>query len=78
MIEIVVPRQGMYDGEVVIVAVEVTLGDRVAAQQLLVEVETGKVTSEISADTAGVVIEILVKAGDVVKVGDVVARIDGG
>lgn len=50
-------------------------GERVAREELLYEVSTDKVDTEIPSPVAGVVEEILVKAGDVAKVGAIVARI---
>jgi 2-oxoisovalerate dehydrogenase E2 component (dihydrolipoyl transacylase) len=52
-------------------------GDRVAAGEPLVEIETDKVNAEVEAPCEGVVAEILVKEGVTVPVGEVIARIDG-
>ncbi len=54
------------------------VGDRVAADEPLVEVETEKVTAELPAPVAGVLSEILVQDGTDVAVGTVVARIVPG
>jgi 2-oxoglutarate dehydrogenase E2 component (dihydrolipoamide succinyltransferase) len=49
------------------------VGDFVAADEPLFEVETEKITTEIPAPTSGVVAEILVQPGAVVKVGTTLA-----
>lgn len=51
-------------------------GDYVEKGEDLVELETDKVNVEISADESGVLKETLAEAGDTVKVGDVIAKID--
>ncbi|HUP00740.1 MAG TPA: biotin/lipoyl-containing protein, partial [Gemmatimonadota bacterium] len=52
----------------------VEAGARVEKDQPILELETDKATVEVAAETAGVV-EILVQAGETVRVGDVVGRI---
>ena len=53
-------------------------GDTVAADEPLVELETDKVTLEVPAPAAGVLSEIVVKAGDTVAVGTVLGAIQAG
>ncbi len=55
-----------------------SVGDSVAADEPLVEVETEKVTAELPAPVAGVLSEILVQEGTDVAVGTVVGRIAPG
>ncbi len=50
-------------------------GDQVAADEPVVELETDKVTLEVPAPAAGVLSEIVVKAGDTVAVGAVLGAI---
>ncbi|MDG5787493.1 2-oxoglutarate dehydrogenase complex dihydrolipoyllysine-residue succinyltransferase [Evansella sp. AB-P1] len=52
------------------------LGDFVEKGEDLVELETDKVNVEISAEEAGVLAETLAEAGDTVKVGDIIGKID--
>jgi len=59
-----------------VVKVLVAVGDRVAVDQSLVELETEKAVFEVPSTAAGVVKEILVKEGDTINVGDVIVRID--
>src|SRR5262245_60373672 len=51
-------------------------GDEVAADEPLVEVESGKGTLEVPWPGAGVLRKILRKSGETVAVGDVIAEID--
>jgi pyruvate/2-oxoglutarate dehydrogenase complex dihydrolipoamide acyltransferase (E2) component len=51
-------------------------GDRVAAGDPLVEIETDKVNSEIEAPCDGVLTEVLAEEGTTVPVGQVIARIE--
>ncbi len=53
-------------------------GDRVAADEPLVELETDKVTVEVPAPASGVLAEIAVKSGDTVAVGTVLGTIGDG
>lgn len=52
-------------------------GERVAAGETLVELETDKVTVEVPATTAGVLVRRLHQEGDVVGVGAVLAELEG-
>jgi pyruvate dehydrogenase E2 component (dihydrolipoamide acetyltransferase) len=61
--------EGIHEGEVVEVLVSV--GDRVIDGKPILVIETDKATTEIPSPVTGVVQEIRVKAGDVIKVGDV-------
>ena len=51
------------------------VGDTVAADEILLDVETDKVSMEIPAPSAGVITQILVQAGTTVEVGTVLAVI---
>ena len=55
----------------------VKVGDTIAIDQAVVELETDKATIEVPSSVAGVVREIKVKVGDKVKVGAVVLTVDG-
>lgn len=61
--------EGIHEGE--IVEVLVSVGDRVLDGQPVMVVETDKATTEVPAPVSGVVKEIRVKPGEVVKVGTV-------
>jgi len=54
------------------------VGERVEEFEPLVEVNTDKVDTEIPSPASGIVLEILVPEGTVVKTGAVLAIISGG
>jgi pyruvate dehydrogenase E2 component (dihydrolipoamide acetyltransferase) len=56
----------------------VSVGDKVAKDQPVLELETDKATVEVPAFDSGVVKEILVKEGDTIKVGQVILTLDNG
>jgi pyruvate dehydrogenase E2 component (dihydrolipoamide acetyltransferase) len=76
VIDVQIPKMGMSTVEVDIVAVLVSPGDRVAADSVVVEVQSEKANFEVEAGTAGIIKEVLVQEGDEAKVGDVVARLE--
>ena len=76
MIEFKVPELGenVAGGDVASVLVKV--GDTIAVEQPVVELETDKATIEVPSSVAGVVKEIKVKKGDKIKVGAVILTLD--
>ena len=76
-IEILLPKMGESVAEATITKWLKKPGDAVAADEPIVEIATDKVDSEVPAPEAGVLSEQLVKEGDVVKVGQPIARIGG-
>ncbi len=78
MIEFKVPELGenVASGDVTRVLVKV--GDTIARDQPVLELETDKATIEVPSSVAGVIKEIKVKAGDKVKVGATVLTVDDG
>ena len=65
--------EGITEGE--IVKWVVNEGDKVEADQTIVEVETDKAVVELPSPYAGTVLKILVKEKDIVKVGEVLVTI---
>ena len=63
--------------DIPVVTVLVSVGDRVAVEDALVELESDKATMEVPSPSAGVVKEILVSEGDKVSMGSVIMRFDG-
>ncbi|MER2071974.1 MAG: biotin/lipoyl-containing protein, partial [Psychrobacillus sp.] len=59
--------EGMTEGEVIHYLVKV--GDRVQTDQPLVEVQTDKMVAELTSPCTGIVKEIRIAAGEMVKVG---------
>jgi 2-oxoglutarate dehydrogenase E2 component (dihydrolipoamide succinyltransferase) len=75
-VEVIVPSIGEGVEELAIVAWKKKPGDRVAAGEGLVEVESDKVTTELPSPAAGILAEILAAEGDRVAAGSAIARID--
>lgn len=77
-IEIKVPALGESVSEASIAKLHKKVGDAVKADELIVELETDKVTLEVNAPANGVIGELKVKEGDNVKVGDLIAVMKEG
>ncbi len=77
-IEIKVPALGESVSEAGIAKLHKKVGDAVKADELIVELETDKVTLEVNAPSAGVISDLKVKEGDNVKVGDLIALMSAG
>ncbi|MGV3636000.1 MAG: biotin/lipoyl-containing protein, partial [Flavobacteriales bacterium] len=74
-IEILLPKMGESVAEATIIKWLKNEGDRVEADEPIVEIATDKVDSEVPAPEAGILIKRLVNDGDVVKVGQPIAQI---
>ncbi|MBL7950154.1 MAG: 2-oxo acid dehydrogenase subunit E2 [Flavobacteriales bacterium] len=74
-IDILLPKMGESVAEATIIKWLKNEGDRVEADEPIVEIATDKVDSEVPAPEAGVLLKRLVKDGDVVKVGQPIAQI---
>jgi 2-oxoglutarate dehydrogenase E2 component (dihydrolipoamide succinyltransferase) len=74
--QIVVPALGESVTEATIAKWFKVVGEAVAADEPLVELETDKVTVEVNAPAAGTLVEIVVAAGETVTVGTVLGQID--
>ncbi|MBM4131459.1 biotin/lipoyl-binding protein [bacterium] len=61
-----------------VISLVVKAGDRVTADQTLLEMETDKAVVAIPAPEAGVITEVLVGEGSVVKIGDVIMKLETG
>lgn len=68
--------EGMTEGEILHYFVE--KGDKVSADQSLVEIQTDKMIAEVPAPAAGTVQSIRFDSGEVVMVGEVLLEIDTG
>ncbi len=75
MREVIMPALGMAQSTGVIVSWLKKVGEAVAADDPLMEVETDKTTMEVPAGHDGVVLEIRAEAGAEVPVGEVIALI---
>ena len=76
IIDIVMPKMGESITEGTILEWRKEVGDPIALDEILLEIGTDKVDSEIPSSAEGVVVEILAKPNDVVEVGKVIAKID--
>ncbi|MCB9716076.1 MAG: 2-oxoglutarate dehydrogenase complex dihydrolipoyllysine-residue succinyltransferase [Myxococcales bacterium] len=74
--EIRVPQMGESVTEGVIAQWLKRKGETVAVDEPVVEIETDKITVEVPAPAAGVLVELLATEGDTVGVGDVIGKID--
>lgn len=73
--DIIMPKMGESVNEGTIIKWHKKVGDVVKLDEIIFEISTDKVDTEIPAASAGVLTEIIVKEGDTVEVGTVVARI---
>jgi pyruvate dehydrogenase E2 component (dihydrolipoamide acetyltransferase) len=76
--DVIMPQLGETVAEGVVTKWYKKVGDAVKADEVLFDVETDKVSTEIPAQANGVVAEILVEAGMTVKVGERLAVIAEG
>ena len=74
-IEIVLPKMGESVDEATITGLLKNEGDDIKEDDLIVEIATDKVDSEVQSEVSGVLIQKLCKINDVVKVGDPIAII---
>lgn len=77
-IDIVMPQLGESVAEGTILKWHKKVGDKVAKDEVIYEVSTDKIDTEIPSPASGVLTEILVPEEKTVDVGTVVARIDAG
>jgi pyruvate dehydrogenase E2 component (dihydrolipoamide acetyltransferase) len=75
--EIIMPKMGESVNEGTIIKWHKKAGDNVKQDEIIFEISTDKVDTEIPSPSEGVLTEILVKEGDTVEVGTVVAIIGG-
>lgn len=75
-VEIKVPPMGESISEATVAGWRKKPGDPVAAGDVLVELETDKVTMEVPAPSAGVLLNIVKKSGEVVRLGETLATLD--
>ena len=77
LIEVIVPDIGDFK-DVAIIELLVKPGDKVAADQSLVTVESDKASMEIPSSHAGIVKEVLVAIGDKINQGSLLLRLESG
>lgn len=75
LVDVVMPQLGTSVAEGTVIAWAVQVGDTVQNDQVICEISTDKIDSEVPAPAAGTIAEIVVPAGETVEVGSVLTRI---
>jgi 2-oxoglutarate dehydrogenase E2 component (dihydrolipoamide succinyltransferase) len=76
LLDMVMPKMGESIMECTVIAWLKKPGDRIEADESVLEVATDKVDTEVPAPYGGVLAEVLVNEGDVVPIGQPIARIE--
>ena len=76
--EFILPELGENIDAADVLKILIKVGDVVAADQAVIEIETDKATIEVPSNISGTVTEILIKEGQKAKVGQPVFRVSGG
>ena len=75
-VDMIMPQMGESIVEGTIVSWRRKAGDIVEKEEIILEISTDKVDSEIPSPVAGRILEIVVKEGETVEVGTVIARLE--
>lgn len=73
---VILPKWGQNMVEATVAEWHKEVGDAVAAGEEIAEISTDKLDSALESPAAGVIAEIVVKAGEDAEVGDVLAYIE--
>ena len=76
IIDVVMPKMGESITEGTILEWRKKVGESIELDEILLEIGTDKVDSEIPSSAAGIVVEILAEPNDVKEVGEIIAKID--
>ncbi len=76
IVDVVMPKMGESITEGTILEWRKKVGDIIELDEILLEIGTDKVDSEIPSPTAGTLVEILAEPNDVLDVGAVIARVE--
>jgi len=76
IVEVKVPQLSESVAEATLLQWKKKVGEAVAADEILIEVETDKVVLEVPAPSAGVLVELVAPDGATVAAGQLIARID--
>jgi len=77
-IEIKVPSLGESESEATLVAWQKHAGDSVVEDDVLAEIESDKITMEVTATASGILKEVRKRDGDMVEPGEVIGLIEAG
>jgi 2-oxoglutarate dehydrogenase E2 component (dihydrolipoamide succinyltransferase) len=75
-VDVEMPKMGESITEGTVIEWHKQPGDRVEQDEILLEIGTDKVDTEVPSPTAGILTEMLVEEGDTVEVGTVIARVE--
>ena len=75
-VQLILPKMGESVEEATVISWLKDIGDKINVDDLVVEIATDKVDSEVPSDVSGVLIEKLCKVNDVVKIGHPLAIIE--
>ncbi len=78
VVDVVMPKMGESITEGTILEWRKNVGEKIETDEILLEIGTDKVDSEIPSSHSGIIAEILAESNDVVEVGKIIARIDTG
>ena len=76
IVDVIMPKMGESINEGTILEWRKKVGDVIQLDEILLEIGTDKVDSEIPSSAAGIILEILAEPNDTKEVGEVIARID--
>ena len=76
IVDVVMPKMGESITEGTIIEWRKKVGDVIALDEILLEIGTDKVDSEIPSPNPGILVEVLAEPNDVLDVGAVIARIE--
>ena len=76
VIDIIMPKMGESIVEGTIIEWRKSVGDSIEVDEILLEIGTDKVDSEIPSPNAGIITELLAEPNDVIDIGVVIARIE--
>lgn len=77
-VDVVMPKMGESIQEGKVLRWVKKPGDKVERDEVLLEISTDKVDTEVPSPSAGTLLEVLAAEGDVVEVGKVIARLSSG
>ncbi|MFN9151568.1 MAG: 2-oxoglutarate dehydrogenase, E2 component, dihydrolipoamide succinyltransferase [Bacteroidota bacterium] len=77
-VDVVMPKMGESIQEGKVLRWVKKPGDKVERDEVLLEISTEKVDTEVPSPSAGTLLEVLAAEGDVVEVGKVIARLSSG
>jgi len=78
MSDITLPELGEGIEEATIINIFVSPGDSIKKEQSVIEIETDKAALELPSPFDGTISDILVSEGDVIKIGDLIAKVAEG